>query len=73
MKDDKLSIQSMDFAVSIVELVKSLKKKRESIHLAHQQNESTPSGVLSFCCDSVRSSTAFPPAFATQKCRPQAF
>ena len=31
MKDDKLSVQSMDFAVSIVELVKSLKEKRESI------------------------------------------
>ena len=31
MKDDKLSIQSMDFAVSIIELVKSLKEKRESI------------------------------------------
>ena len=31
MKEDKLSIQSMDFAVSIIELVKSLKEKRESI------------------------------------------
>ena len=31
MKDDKLSTQSMDFAVSIIELVKSLKEKRESI------------------------------------------
>lgn len=31
MKDDKLSVQSMDFAVSIIELVKSLKEKRESI------------------------------------------
>ena len=31
MKDDKLSIQSMDFAISIIELVKSLKEKRESI------------------------------------------
>ena len=31
MKDDKLSMQSMDFAVSIIELVKSLKEKRESI------------------------------------------
>ena len=30
MKEDKLSIQSMDFAVSIIELVKSLKEKRES-------------------------------------------
>ena len=29
MKDDKLSIQSMDFAVSIIELVKSLKEKRD--------------------------------------------
>ena len=28
---DKLSIQSMDFAVSIIELVKFLKEKRESI------------------------------------------
>ena len=31
MKEDKLSIQSMDFAVSIIELVKFLKDKRESI------------------------------------------
>ena len=31
MKDDKLSVQSMDFAVSIIELVKDLKEKRESI------------------------------------------
>ena len=31
MKEDKLSIQSMDFAVSIIELVKFLKEKRESI------------------------------------------
>ena len=31
MKEDKLSTQSMDFAVSIIELVKFLKEKRESI------------------------------------------
>ena len=31
MKEDKLSIQSMDFAVSIIELVKFLKEKRETI------------------------------------------
>ena len=31
MREDKLSIQSMDFAVSIIELVKCLKEKRESI------------------------------------------
>ncbi len=31
MRNDKLSIQSMDFAVSIINLVKSLKEKRESI------------------------------------------
>ena len=31
MKDDKLSVQSMDFAVSIIELVKNLKERRESI------------------------------------------
>lgn len=31
MRDDKLSIQSMDFAVRILELVKDLKAKRESI------------------------------------------
>lgn len=31
MKNDKLSVQSMDFAVSIITLVKSLKEKRESI------------------------------------------
>ena len=29
MKEDKLSTQSMDFAVSIIELVKFLKEKRE--------------------------------------------
>ena len=28
MKEDKLSIQSMDFAVSVIELVKFLKEKR---------------------------------------------
>lgn len=31
MKNDKLSVQSMDFAVEIVGLVKSLKEQRESI------------------------------------------
>ena len=31
MRDDKLSVQSMDFAVQIINLVKSLKEKRESI------------------------------------------
>lgn len=31
MKNDKLSVQSMDFAVSIVNLVKYLKENRESI------------------------------------------
>ena len=31
MRDDKLSVQSMDFAVSIIQLVKTLKDKRESI------------------------------------------
>ncbi len=31
MRDDKLSIQSMDFAVSIINLVKELKLKKESI------------------------------------------
>ena len=31
MRNDKLSVQSMDFAVSIVNLVKFLKEKRESI------------------------------------------
>ncbi|MBR5633422.1 MAG: four helix bundle protein [Clostridia bacterium] len=31
MRTDKLSVQSMDFAVSIIALVKSLKEKRESI------------------------------------------
>ena len=30
---------------------------RFTLSLGHQQNESTPSGVLSFCCDFVRSST----------------
>ena len=31
MKEDKLSIQSMDFAVEIIKLVKELKQKRESV------------------------------------------
>lgn len=31
MRDDKLSIQSMDFAVSIINLVKELKIKKEKI------------------------------------------
>ena len=31
MRNDKLSVQSMDFAVSVINLVKVLKEKRESI------------------------------------------
>ena len=31
MRNDKLSVQSMDFAVSVINLVKYLKEKRESI------------------------------------------
>ena len=31
MRSDKLSVQSIDFAVQIIHLVKSLKEKRESI------------------------------------------
>ncbi len=31
MRQDKLSIQSMDFAIAIINLVKTLKEKRESI------------------------------------------
>ena len=31
MRNDKLSVQSMDFAVSIIQLVKDLKQQRESI------------------------------------------
>ena len=31
MREDKLSIQSMDFAVDIINLVKELKSKKESI------------------------------------------
>ena len=31
MRNDKLSIQSMDFAVSIIQLVKDLKAQRETI------------------------------------------
>ena len=31
MRNDKLSVQSMDFAISVINLVKSLKGKRESI------------------------------------------
>ena len=30
MRNDKLSVQSMDFAVQIINLVKELKSKRES-------------------------------------------
>ena len=31
MRDDKLSVQSMDFAVSVINLVKELKLKKENI------------------------------------------
>ena len=31
MRNDKLSVQSIDFAVSIIQLVKDLKQQRESI------------------------------------------
>ena len=31
MREDKLSVQSMDFAVQIINLVKELKSKKESI------------------------------------------
>lgn len=31
MRDDKLSVQSMDFAVSVIDLVRFLKDKRETI------------------------------------------
>ncbi len=31
MRDDKLSVQSIDFAVSIINLIKELKLKKESI------------------------------------------
>ena len=31
MRNDKLSVQSMDFAVSIIQLVKELKQNREAI------------------------------------------
>ena len=31
MRNDKLSVQSMDFAISVINLVKSLKEKRETI------------------------------------------
>ena len=31
MREDKLSVQSMDFAVEIINLVRDLKEKRESI------------------------------------------
>ncbi len=31
MRNDKLSVQSMDFAVSIINLVKTLKEKKETI------------------------------------------
>ncbi|MGN0558108.1 MAG: four helix bundle protein [Acutalibacteraceae bacterium] len=31
MRNDKLSLQSMDFAVSIINLVKELKQKKESV------------------------------------------
>ena len=31
MRNDQLSVQSMDFAVSIIELVKNLKARHESV------------------------------------------
>ena len=31
MRNDKLSVQSMDFAVAVINLVKALKEKRETI------------------------------------------
>ena len=39
MRDDKLSVQSMDFAVSIINLVKERKRKKETI-ISNQINRS---------------------------------
>ena len=39
MSDSKLRTQSMDFAVQIINLVKSLKEKRESTISAYSTNE----------------------------------
>lgn len=45
MKNDKLSIQSMEFAISIINLVKSLKEKRESIISAQIGRSGTSIGA----------------------------
>ena len=44
MANDKLSEQSMDFAVQIINLVKQLKKQRESI-ISNQIGRSAPDGA----------------------------
>ena len=36
MRNDELSIQSVDFAVNIINLVKDLKSKRETV-ISHQR------------------------------------
>ena len=41
MKHDKLSVQSMDFAVNIIALVKDLKNQRETI-ISNQIGRSGP-------------------------------
>ncbi len=44
MSESKLRTQSMDFAVSIINLVKCLKEKRESI-ISNQMAEAAPLSV----------------------------
>lgn len=48
MRDDKLSVQSMDFAVSIINLVKELKLKKENI-IANQIGRSGTSIGANIC------------------------
>ena len=49
MRNDKLSIQSMDFAVSIINLMKSLKEKRESIvSINEKRKKRTPKQMFAF-------------------------
>ena len=45
MKNDKLSVQSMDLAVSIVNLVKALKEQRESVNSNQIGRSGTSIGV----------------------------
>ena len=61
MRNDKLSVQSMEFAVAIINLVKSLKEKRESI-IANQIGRSgtSLSGATQCRAASIHSVDDFP-------------